>query len=163
MARAKKTTSKKKTTKKAPAKKAARKKAPAKKAAAKKTPRKKAAAKKAPAKKRAAKKAPAKKAAPPIKKTAGFQVKKGLSPKATRAVKEAAEALWGVGVPPHQLLQELHEILLLRCLMEADGNYAGAAARFGPSRQSVQQYANSSLRDSRWKQYQQNRRKKRGE
>ncbi|MCK6548797.1 hypothetical protein L6R52_23335 [Myxococcota bacterium] len=35
-----------------------------------------------------------------------------------------------------------------------------AALRFGPSRQSVQQYANSPLRDARWRPYQQNRRKK---
>ena len=49
----------------------------------------------------------------------------------------------------------------MRCLKEADGNYAAAATLFGPSRQSVQQYANSSLRDDRWKPYQQNRRRKR--
>ena len=55
----------------------------------------------------------------------------------------------------------LHESLLLRCLKEAGGNYAAAAAMFGPSRQSVQQYANSPLRDARWKPYQQNKRKKR--
>ena len=85
-----------------------------------------------------------------------------MAPKAAKAVKDAAEAMWGVGVAPHEMLQELHEVLLLRCLDEADGNYAGAAALFGPSRQSVQQYANSALRDARWKQYQQNRRKKRG-
>ncbi len=137
-------TKKKTRSKKAPA----RKKAPAKKATKKK--------------KTAAKKAPAKKAAPkPIKKTGTFSVRKGLPPKATRAVKEAAEALWSVGVAPHTLLQDLHETLLLRCLDEAEGNYAGAAALFGPSRQSVQQYANSPLRDNRWKQFQQNRRKKR--
>ncbi len=126
--------------------------------------KKKAVAKKAPAKKKAvAKKAPAKRAAKPAapKKPITFSVKKGIAPKASRAVKEAAEALWGVGTAPHLLLQELHETLLLRCLGEADGNYAGAATLFGPSRQSVQQYANSSLRDTRWKQYQQNRRKAR--
>lgn len=139
-------------TKKTKAKKAPTKKAPAKKAAAKKAPAKKAATKKAAA--------PAAPAAP--KKPATFSVKKGLAPKAGRAVKEAAEALWGAGVAPHLLLQELHETLLLRCLDEADGNYAGAASLFGPSRQSVQQYANSELRDARWKQYQQNRRKRRG-
>ena len=88
-------------------------------------------------------------------------VSKSLNPKAQAAVKKAAELLWGIGVPPHHLLQELHEVLLLRCLKEADGNYAAAASLFGPSRQSVQQYANSSLRDDRWKPYQQNRRKKR--
>ena len=88
-------------------------------------------------------------------------VSKSLHPKAQAAVKKAAELLWGMGVPPHHLLQELHEVLLLRCLKEADGNYAAAAVLFGPSRQSVQQYANSSLRDDRWKPYQQNRRRKR--
>ena len=88
-------------------------------------------------------------------------VSKSLNPKAQAAVKKAAELLWGIGVPPHHLLQELHEVLLLRCLKDADGNYAAAASLFGPSRQSVQQYANSSLRDERWKPYQQNRRKKR--
>ncbi|MCC7384727.1 MAG: hypothetical protein IT384_22955 [Deltaproteobacteria bacterium] len=65
-------------------------------------------------------------------------------------------------MPPHRLLQEVHELLLLRCLQEADGNYAAAAEMFGPSRQSVQQYANSPLRDGRWRPYQQNRRKGRG-
>ena len=127
--------------------------------------KKKAATKKATAKKATAKTAattPPTSKAPAIKKVAGFQVKKGMAPKAAKAVKDAAEAMWGVGVAPHEMLQELHEVLLLRCLDEADGNYAGAAALFGPSRQSVQQYANSSLRDARWKQYQQNRRKKRG-
>lgn len=89
------------------------------------------------------------------------QVSKGLSPKAAAAVRKAADQLWGLGVPPHHLLQELHEVLLLRCLKEAEGNYAAAAALFGPSRQSVQQYANSPLRDERWKPYQQNRRKRR--
>ncbi len=88
-------------------------------------------------------------------------VSKSLHPKAQGAVKKASELLWGLGVPPHHLLQELHEVLLLRCLKEADGNYAAAATLFGPSRQSVQQYANSSLRDDRWKPYQQNRRRKR--
>lgn len=81
-----------------------------------------------------------------------------LSPKASRAVKSAADALWGVGVTPHTLLKELHEVLLLRCLSEAQGNYASAAKLFGPSRQSVQQYANSALRDVRWAPYQQNQR-----
>lgn len=156
-------TKKKTKAKKAPAKKATAKKAPAKKATAKKAPAKKATAKKAPAKKTAAKKAPAKKAAPKaFKKTGTFSTKKGMSPKASKAVKAAAEALWDIGTAPHTLLQELHETLLLRCLDEAEGNYAGAATLFGPSRQSVQQYANSPLRDTRWKQYQQNRRKARG-
>jgi hypothetical protein len=86
-----------------------------------------------------------------------------LGPKGSQAVRRAEDALWGVGVPPHHLLQELHEALLLRCLKEAGGNYAAAAAMFGPSRQSVQQYANSPLRDARWRPYQQNRRKRRGE
>ncbi len=95
------------------------------------------------------------------KKSAGFQLKKGLSPKAAAAVKKAAEALWDGGDTPHLLLQEVHEALLLRCLEEAEGNYAAAATMFGPSRQSVQQYANSELRDARWKPYQQNKRKKR--
>lgn len=94
------------------------------------------------------------------KKTNAVSTRKGLSPKAAAAVKAAADALWGVGDPkPHPLLQELHEVLLLRCLEEAEGNYAAAAALFGPSRQSVQQYANSPLRDARWKPYQQNRRR----
>jgi hypothetical protein len=86
---------------------------------------------------------------------------RSLPPKANSAVKKAAEAMWDAGAPPHTLLQELHEVLLLRCLKEADGNYAAAATLFGPSRQSVQQYANSPLRDDRWKPYQQNRRKTR--
>ncbi len=86
---------------------------------------------------------------------------KALPPKANSAVRRAADELWGVGVAPHTLLQELHEVLLLRCLKEAEGNYAAAAALFGPSRQSVQQYANSPLRDDRWKMYQQNRRRSR--
>lgn len=130
--------------------------------ATRKTKAKKAPAKKATrTKKAAAKKAPAKKVAKAPKKLGTFQVKKSLPTKAKNAVKDAAEALWDVGVAPHELLQELHEVLLLRCLDEAEGNYAGAAALFGPSRQSVQQYANSALRDNRWKPYQQNRRKKR--
>ena len=87
--------------------------------------------------------------------------KKRLSPKASGAVKKAADAIWDAGTAPHTLLKELHELLLLRCLEEADGNYAAAAERFGPSRQSVQQYANSPLRDSRWRKYQQNRRGRR--
>ena len=82
-----------------------------------------------------------------------------LSPKGLAAAKKAAEAIWDIGVPPHRLLQEVHEILLLRCLEAAQGNYAAAAEMFGPSRQSVQQYANSPLRDARWRPYQQNRRK----
>jgi len=147
-------TKKKTKAKKAPAKK----KVTAKKATAKKATAKKATAKKATAKKTAPKKAAAK----PFKKTGTFSVKKGMAPKAAKAVKAAAESMWNVGVAPHTLLQELHETLLLRCLDEAEGNYAGAAALFGPSRQSVQQYANSPLRDARWKQYQQNRRKARG-
>jgi hypothetical protein len=83
-----------------------------------------------------------------------------LTPKAQQALRRAEDAIWSTGLPPHQMLQELHEALLLRCLKDADGNYAAAAARFGPSRQSVQQYANSPLRDGRWRAYQQNRRKK---
>lgn len=82
-----------------------------------------------------------------------------LTPKAQAALRRAEEALWSAGASPHRLLQELHESMLLRCLKEAGGNYAAAAALFGPSRQSVQQYANSPLRDARWKAYQQNRRK----
>lgn len=131
--------------------------------------KKKKSTKKKVVKKAASKRSSAKKATSRTKKTTAtkknltFQVKKGLTPRATRALREAAEALWAVGNPkPHALLQELHETLLLRCLDEADGNYAGAASLFGPSRQSVQQYANSPLRDARWKAYQQNRRKKRG-
>ncbi len=106
--------------------------------------------KKTSTKKRTTKKATRKRKAP---------AKKKLAPKASAAVKRASEALWDVGVPPHTLLQEVHELLLLRCLAEADGNYAAAAEMFGPSRQSVQQYANSPLRDSRWKAYQQNKRR----
>jgi hypothetical protein len=86
-----------------------------------------------------------------------------LSVKAASALKRAEDVVWGCGATPHRMLQELHEALLLRCLKEANGNYAAAAAMFGPSRQSVQQYANSPLRDDRWRPYQQNRRKKRGE
>lgn len=142
----------------APAKPARKKAAGKKKAAAKKAPAKKAAAKKAPAKKApAAKKAPVKKAAKPKK----FPVVKpstALSPKASRSVKAAADALWEGGDKPHTLIKELHEVLLLRCLSEAQGNYASAAKLFGPSRQSVQQYANSPLRDARWSPYQQNQR-----
>jgi hypothetical protein len=82
-----------------------------------------------------------------------------LSPKAVTAVKKAADLLWDIGVTPHRLLRELHEVLLLRCLRDADGNYAAAAEKFGPSRQSVQQYANSPLRDERWRPFQQNRRR----
>lgn len=80
--------------------------------------------------------------------------------KALQALRRAEDAIWSTGLPPHHMLQELHEALLLRCLKEAHGNYAAAAARFGPSRQSVQQYANSPLRDGRWKPFQQNRRRK---
>lgn len=79
--------------------------------------------------------------------------------KTAAAVKRAADALWDAGQSPHELLRELHDVLLLRCLKEAEGNYAAAAELFGPSRQSVQQYANSPLRDARWKPYQQNRRR----
>lgn len=84
-----------------------------------------------------------------------------LGPRGKAAARKAAEVLWDVGVTPHRLLQEVHELLLLRCLAEAQGNYALAAERFGPSRQSVQQFANSPLRDARWRAYQQNRRKPR--
>ncbi|MEM7674548.1 MAG: hypothetical protein AAF449_00945 [Myxococcota bacterium] len=127
----------------------------------KKAVRKATTKKKIGAKKRAAAKAKdtTRKAAP--KKSTAVATRKGMSPKASTAVKAAADALWGVGDPkPHTLLQELHEVLLLRCLEEAEGNYAAAAALFGPSRQSVQQYANSPLRDSRWKPFQQNRRRR---
>jgi DNA-binding protein Fis len=99
----------------------------------------------------------------PKNNSASSAAKHPLGPKATQAVRRCEELLWGLGVTPHRLLQELHEVLLLRCLKEADGNYAAAAAMFGPSRQSVQQYANSPLRDDRWRAFQQNRRKKRGE
>ena len=121
------------------------------------------AAKKSPAKKKAGvkKAGPAKARKVAAKRTSAVATRKGMSPKAASAVKAAADALWGVGDPkPHTLLQELHEVLLLRCLEEAEGNYAAAAALFGPSRQSVQQYANSPLRDARWKPYQQNRRRR---
>ncbi len=97
----------------------------------------------------------------PTRKSASIPGNRSLPPRANSAVKKAADALWDVGVPPHTLMRELHEVLLLRCLREADGNYAAAATLFGPSRQSVQQYANSSLRDERWRAYQQNRRKTR--
>lgn len=142
----KKTSTKKKASK--------RKAAPKKASRTKKKATKKKATKRKAAPKKAARSAP--------KKNVDFQVRKSLPPKAKAAVKGAAEAIWAAGNPkPHDLLQELHETLLLRCLDEADGNYAGAASLFGPSRQSVQQYANSPLRDSRWKSYQQNRRKRR--
>jgi len=84
-----------------------------------------------------------------------------LGVRAQTAAKKASDLLWDVGVTPHRLLQEVHELLLLRCLEEARGNYAAAAERFGPSRQSVQQFANSTLRDARWKAFQQNRRRAR--
>lgn len=84
-----------------------------------------------------------------------------LGAKGKSAARKAAEVLWDVGVTPHRLLQEVHELLLLRCLEDASGNYALAAEKFGPSRQSVQQFANSPLRDARWRAYQQNRRKPR--
>ena len=92
------------------------------------------------------------------KKTAARRKKPApkLPPKARAAVRKAADAIWEGKVAPHTLLKELHEVLLLRCLKEAGGNYAAAAEHFGPSRQSVQQYANSPLRDERWKPYQQN-------
>lgn len=128
-----------------------------KKAVAKKKSVRKAAPKKAASKKVATKKVAVKKAAKP-KKFPPVKTSSELTPKASRAVKAAADALWGVGVTPHVLLKELHEVLLLRCLSEAQGNYASAAKLFGPSRQSVQQYANSPLRDARWGPYQQNQR-----
>lgn len=93
------------------------------------------------------------------KKTAGAAAPASAA-KIASALRRAEEALWDTGVPTHHLLQQLHEALLLRCLQEAGGNYAAAAEMFGPSRQSVQQYANSPLRDARWRPYQQNRRKK---
>lgn len=107
---------------------------------------------------RKAAKRPKKKAKAPAKKKSSANK---LPPKAAAAVRKAADAIWDVNQHPHTLLKELHEVLLLRCLKDADGNYAAAAERFGPSRQSVQQYANSPLRDSRWKPYQQNRRSRR--
>ena len=121
------------------------------------------AVKKVPTKKKASTKkaGPGKGKAAASKKPSSISTRKGMSPKAATAVRAAADALWGVGDPkPHTLLQELHEVLLLRCLEEAEGNYAAAASLFGPSRQSVQQYANSPLRDARWKPYQQNRRRR---
>lgn len=90
----------------------------------------------------------------------GGNTSRALSPKAQAAVKKAADALWGLDESPHVLLKELHDVMLLRCLKEASGNYAAAASHFGPSRQSVQQYANSPLRDPRWKTYQQNHRRR---
>ena len=145
MAKAKAKTTKRKTAKKTAAKTNSR-------AAKSKTSKKKTGA-------RAAKKSTTKKGG--AKKGSTVPVSKSLSPKAATAVRKAADSLWEAGVTPHKLLQELHEVLLLKCLKEADGNYALAASKFGPSRQSVQQYANSSLRDDRWKPYQQNRRKQR--
>lgn len=130
------------------------------KAAAKKAPaKKKVAAKKTAAKKDTAKsKAPVAKAKPKPKKFPPVKPSAALPNKAKAAVKRAADELWDAGVAPHELLKELHELLLLRCLSEAEGNYASAAKLFGPSRQSVQQYANSPLRDDRWGPYQQNQR-----
>jgi hypothetical protein len=120
-------------------------------------------AKKKASKKKIAKKSKSQKSAPARAKPQRTSQKaapvRRLSPKANAAIKRAADAIWDVGMPPHTLLKELHDVLLLRCLKDANGNYAAAAERFGPSRQSVQQYANSSLRDARWKPYQQNRRK----
>ena len=162
--RAKKTKTKKTAAKKAPAKKTAAKKTAAKKTAAKKTPaaaKKKATSKKASSIKKAAtrkKTEAAKKPAKP-KKFPPVKPSSKLSPKASKAVKAAADNLWEAGTSPHVLLKALHEVLLLRCLSEAQGNYASAAKLFGPSRQSVQQYANSPLRDARWAPYQQNQRR----
>ena len=93
-------------------------------------------------------------------KATGGNAARRLSPKTQAALKKAADALWSVDDAPHTLLKELHDVLLLRCLDKADGNYAAAAAHFGPSRQSVQQYANSPLRDARWRAYQQDGRKR---
>ncbi len=84
---------------------------------------------------------------------------KGSAPR--RFSPEAVAALEKSKEPPHALLKELHDRLLLRCLEEAEGNYAAAAERFGPSRQSVQQYANSSLRAGRWTAFQHDGRAKR--
>lgn len=84
-----------------------------------------------------------------------------LGARGKTAARKAADVLWDVGVTPHRLLQEVHELLLLRCLEQAQGNYALAAERFGPSRQSVQQFVHSPLRDARWRTYQTNRRKPR--
>ncbi|MFO0723681.1 MAG: hypothetical protein U1E65_07875 [Myxococcota bacterium] len=95
------------------------------------------------------------------KKSARRRPSDKLTPKSVAATRRAAEILWDAAETPHRLIQEVHELMLLRCLKEANGNYAAAAEKFGPSRQSVQQYANSPLRDARWKPFQQNRRKTR--
>jgi hypothetical protein len=89
----------------------------------------------------------------PARRTASFKVRADLPPRSARAIRAAALALWDAGLTPHKLLAELHDVMLLRCLDEAGGNFAAAAAIFGPSRQSVQQYANSRLRDERWLEY----------
>ncbi len=104
---------------------------------------------------------PNRKKTPTKKKARKGKKAEKLGARGKSAAREAAEVLWDVGVTPHRLLQEVHELLLLRCLEDAGGNYALAAEKFGPSRQSVQQFANSPLRDARWRAYQQNRRKPR--
>lgn len=77
------------------------------------------------------------------KKSARRRPSDKLTPKSVAATRRAAEILWDAAETPHRLIQEVHELMLLRCLKEANGNYAAAAEKFGPSRQSVQQYANS--------------------
>ena len=66
-------------------------------------------------------------------KATGGNAARRLSPKTQAALKKAADALWSVDDAPHTLLKELHDVLLLRCLDKADGNYAAAAAHFGPT------------------------------
>lgn len=73
-----------------------------------------------------------------------------LNAESKALVAEVAQLFWDRDFPPHELLRALHDALLLRCLEEAGGNYALAAKRFGQSRQSVQQYVNSDVRDARW-------------
>lgn len=73
-----------------------------------------------------------------------------LNAEAKALVAEVAQLFWDRDFPPHELIRALHDALLLRCLEEAGGNYALAAKRFGQSRQSVQQYVNSDVRDARW-------------
>lgn len=96
------------------------------------------------------------------KRTAAGRKRAPRLPKAARAVaQDAAALLWDRGVPPHRLVEEVYAVLLLRALKQAQGNFAAAAALFGVSRQSIQQYVTSPLRDARWKSYQHNRRLRR--
>jgi hypothetical protein len=96
------------------------------------------------------------------KRTAAGRKRAPRLPKAARAVaQQAAELLWDRGVPPQRLVDEVYAALLLRCLKQAQGNFADAAALFGVSRQSIQQFVASPLRDARWKPYQHNRRRRR--